>query len=305
MRAAWIDVEVFLNKLLIVAVFLKLLAVMLLAVVCVMLASRPSFNERWDTRKAGEYYHGHHGYDFQLPVSSVDQKVWAFWQKTGFSVFTKGKEDFFKAEIPQLDCTEPLSEAVFKFLQEEIRAVAKRIRDTSLEPRQLYLLYSEQHFIVHDSTLIGTFQKGLCTSEVVSLKDYWCFYPDTASHEGIRIYGRNFVLNGSAMQEIGLADLFDESSGRDWFAVLAKEVEADLRRQRYSDFDWYLPFEQFHFDQFLITAEGLEIIFQNYAFNSGIHGFPVAYVSWDLLAPFLKPDAPVTRWVEKELQKQR
>jgi hypothetical protein len=240
-----------------------------------------------------------------LPVSSVDQKVWAFWQKTGFSVFTKGKEDFFKAEIPQLDCTSPLSEAVFKFLQEEIRAVAKRIRDTSLEPRQLYLLYSEQHFIVHDSTLIGTFQKGLCTSEVVSLKDYWCFYPDTASHEGIRIYGRNFVLNGSAMQEIGLADLFDESSGRDWFAVLAKEVEADLRRQRYSDFDWYLPFEQFHFDQFLITAEGLEIIFQNYAFNSGIHGFPVAYVSWDLLAPFLKPDAPVTRWVEKELQKQR
>ena len=299
MHAAWSDVEVLLKKYLLVAALL-----MLLAVLCLWLAVTPSYYERWDIRKAGEYYFGHHGYDFQLPVSSVDQKVWAFWQKTGFSVFTKGKEDFFKAEIPQLDCTEPLSEAVFKFLQEEIRAVAKRLRDTSLEPRQLYLLYSAQHFIVHDSTLIRTFQKGLCTSEVVSLKGYWCFYPDTASHEGIRIYGRNFVLNGSAMQEIELQDLFDESSGRDWFAVLAKEVEADLRRQGHwlSD-DEYLPFEQFHFDQFLIVEEGLKIIFQNYAFDSGIHGFPVAYVSWDLLAPFLKPDAPVTRWYEEQLQK--
>ena len=300
MHAALSDVEVLLNKLLIVAAFL-----MPLAVECVRLAAAPSFNERWDTRKAGESYYGHRGIEFRLPVSSVDQKVWAFWQKTGFSVFTKGKEDFFKAEIPQLDCNEPLYEEVFKFLQEEIRAVAKRIRDTSLEPRQLYLLYSAQHFIVHDSTLIRTFQKGLCTSEVVSLKDYWCFYDDAASHEGISIKGRNFVLNGSAMQEIELKDLFDDSSGGDWFAVLAKEVEADLRRQGYAPFDEYLPFEQFHFDQFLVIEEGLKIIFQNYAFSSGIHGFPVAYVSWDLLAPVLKPDTPVTRWVEKELQKQR
>ena len=105
------------------------------------------------------------------------------------------------------------------------------------------------------------------------------------------------------MQEIELQDLFDDSAGRVWFAVLAKEVEADLRRQGYSDLDAYLPFEQF--DEFLINEEGLEIIFQNYAFYSGMNGFPVAYVSWDLLAPFLKPDTPVTRWVEKELQKQR
>jgi len=297
MHAAWSDVEVLLKKYLLVAALL-----MLLAVLCLWLAVTPSYYERWDTRKAGESYYGHRGIEFRLPVSSVDQKVWAFWQKTGFSVFTKGKEDFFKAEIPQLDCTEPLSEAVFKFLQEEIRAVAKRIRDTSLEPRQLYLLYSEQHFIVHDSTLIRTFQKGLCTSEVVSLKDYWCFYDDAASHEGISIKGRNFVLNGSALQEIELKDLFDDSSGRDWFAVLAKEVEADLRRQGYSQFDEYLPFEEF--GQFLITGEGLKIIFQNYAFSSGMYGFPAAYVSWDLLAPFLEPDAPVTRWYEEQLQKQ-
>ena len=297
MHAALIDVEVFLKQFVIVAVFL-----MLLAVLCVLLAATPSFYERWDTRKAGEYYYGHRGMDFQLPVSSVDQKVWAFWQKTGFSVFTKGKEDFFKAEIPQLDCTSPLSEAVFKFLQEEIRSLARKTRDRSLNNLNLVSAYGSNS-LVHDSTVIRTFQKGLCTSEVVSLKGYWCFYPDGASHEGIEIIGRNFVLNGSALQEIELKDLFDESSGRDWFAVLAKEVEADLRRQGYWLYDEYLPFEQFHFDQFLIVEEGLKIIFQNYAFSSGIHGFPVAYVSWDLMAPFPKPDAPVTRWYEEQLQK--
>ena len=287
------------NKLLIVAAIL-----MVLAVVCVMLAVTPSYYERWDTRKAGEYYSGHHGYDFQLPVSSVDQKVWTYWQKTGFSVFTKGKEHFFKAEIPQLDCTEPLSEAVFKFLQEEIRSLARKTRDENLNNLNLLNAYYSKS-LVHDSTIIRTFQKGLCTSEVVSLKGYWCFYPDGASHEGIGISGRSFVLNGSALQEIELQDLFDESSGGDWFAVLAKEVEADLRRQGYSDLELEedLPFEQF--DDFLIVEEGLKIIFQNYAFYSGIHGFPVAFVSWDLLAPFLKPGAPVTCWYEKQLQKQR
>ena len=283
------------NKLLIVAAI-----VMVLAVVCVVLAVTPSYHERWDFRKAGEYYSGHHGYDFRIPAPGVNQKVWAYWQKTRFSVFTKGKEDFFKAEIPQLDCTEPLSEAVFKFLQEEIRAVAKRKRDTSLMDKRSW---SMGHFFVRDSTYIRTFQKRLCIPEVVSLKEYRCFYPDWAAHDGITILGRNFVWNGSAMQEIELTDLFDESSGRDWFAVLAKEVEADLRRQGYYEFHGYLPFEQFY--QFLITGEGLKMIFQNYAFFSGMNGFPVAYVSWDLLAPFLKPDTPVTRWVESELQKQR
>ena len=296
MRAALIEVEGYLKTLLIVAVFL-----MPLAVECVRLAARPSYCEFLDTRKAGEPYSGHRGIDFdRLPVLSVDQKVWAFWQKTGFSVFTKGKEDFFKAEIPQLDCTEPLSEAVFKFLQEEIRAVAKRIRETSLMDKRSW---SMGHFFVRDSTYIRTFQKRLCIPEVVSLKEYRCFYPDWAAHDGITILGRNFVWNGSAMQEIELTDLFDESSGRDWFAVLAKEVEADLRRQGYYEFHGYLPFEQFY--QFLITGEGLKMIFQNYAFFSGMNGFPVAYVSWDLLAPFLKPDTPVTRWVEKQLQKSR
>ena len=180
--------------------------------------------------------------------------------------------------------------------------MARKIRDENLNNLNLVRAYYSNS-LAHDSTYIRTFQKGLCTSEVVSLKEYRCFYPDGASHEGIIIRGRNFVWDGSAIREIELADLFDESSGGDWFAVLAKEVEADLRRQGYAPFDEYLPFEKF--DQFLIIEEGLEIIFQNYAFSSGIHGFPVAYVSWDLLAPFLKPGAPVTRWVERELQKQR
>jgi hypothetical protein len=293
MRAALIEVEGYLKTLLIVAAFL-----MPLFVWFVELAARPSFYECWDTRKAGEYYYDHQGCDLEgLPVSSVDQKVWAFWQKTGFSVFTKGKEDFFKAEIPQLDCTEPLSEAVFKFLQEEIRAVAKRKRDTSLEPHRW--CYPE-HFMVHDSTYIRTFEKGLCIPEVVSLEEYRCFYPDWAAHDGIIVLGRNFVWNGSAIRELELADLFEGSSEGDWLVVLEKELEVALLGLRSQE--WTENFSLKPTRQFFMTREGLNIIFQMYELG-GIYSHTSKMVPWERLSSILKPDAPVTQWVEKELQK--
>ena len=268
---------------------------MVLAVVCVMLAVTPSYHERWDFRKAGEYYSGHHGYDFRIPAPGVNQKVWAYWQKTGFSVFTKGKEDFFKAEIPQLDCTEPLSEVVFKFLQEEIRAVGKEFRETSLMDDHGW---SREYFFVRDSTYIRTFEKGLCIPEVVSLEEYRCFFPDWAAHEGIWIKGRNFVWNGSAIREIGLADLFDGSSERAWLAVLEKELEVAGVQE------WTENYSLKPTRQFFITREGLNLIFQRYELG-GYYSQTSKMVPWNRLNSILKPDTPVTRWVEKELQKQR
>ncbi len=262
----------------------------------VELAARPSFYERWDTRKAGEDYYDHISHVLEsVPVSSVDKKVWAFWQKTGFSVFTKGKENFFKAEIPQFDCTEPLSEAVFKFLQEEIRAVAKKIRETSLEPHRL--CYPE-HFLVHDSTYYRIVQKRLCTSELVSLEEYRYFYPDWAIHDGITVLGRNFVWNGSAIQELEMADLFEGSSEGDWLAVLEKELEVAGVQE------WTENYSLKPTRQFFITREGLNLIFQRYELG-GYYSQTSKMVPWNRLNSILKPDTPVTRWVEKQLQKQR
>lgn len=267
-----------------------------LAVECVRLAAAPSFYERWDTREAGERYYDHTSDVLEtVPVSSVDQKVWSFWQKTGFSVFTKGKEDFFKAEIPQLDFTEPLSEAVFKFLQEEIRAVAKRKRETSLEPHRL--CYPE-HFMVHDSTYYRILQKRLCTPEVVSLEEYRYFYPDWAVHDGIIVLGRNFVWNGSAIQELELEDLFEGSSEEEWLAVLEKELEvAGLQ-------EWTESYSLKPTRQFFMTREGLNFIFQRYELG-GYHSETSKMVPWNRLSSILKPGSPVTRWVKRELQKQR
>ena len=264
----------------------------------VELAARPSFYERWDTRKAGEGYYDHISHELEsVPVSSVDQKVWAFWQKTGFSVFTKGKEDFFKAEIPQLDCTEPLSEAVFKFLQEEIRAVGKEFRETSLLDDHGW---SKEYFFVRDSTYIRTFEKGLCIPEVVSLEEYRCFFPDWATHEGIRIKGRNFVWNGSAIREIALADLFAGSSEGDWLAALKKELEIALLDRGFQQATDYFSLKPTR--QFFMTREGLNIIFQMYELG-GLYSHTSIIVPWERLSSILKPDAPVTQWVEKELQK--
>ena len=279
------------NKFVIVAAIL-----MPLVAEFVRLAAAPSFYERWDTREAGENYYDHISHVLEaVPDSSVDQKVWAFWQKSGFSVFTKGKEDFFFAEIPQLDCTEQLSEAVFKFLQEEIRTVAYRIRETSLEPHRL--CYPE-HFLVHDSTYYRIFQNRLCTPELVSLEEYRYFYPDWAVHDGITVLGRNFVWNGSAIQELELADLFEGSSEGDWLAVLEQELEvAGIQ-------EWTENYSLKPTRQFFITREGLNLIFQRYELG-GYYSQTSKMVPWNRLNSILKPDTPVTRWVEKELQKQR
>jgi len=48
----------------------------------------------------------------------------------------------------------------------------------------------------------------------------------------------------------------------------------------------------------------LKILFHHYEVTTGpYYNIVEVVVSWDLMAPFLKPDAPVTRWYEKQLQK--
>ncbi|MBT6452030.1 MAG: hypothetical protein HOK60_03400 [Planctomycetes bacterium] len=82
--------------------------------------------------------------------------------------------------------------------------------------------------------------------------------------------------------------------------MLTKEVTNDLRRH-ISDAD-YRPYLEIY--QFLITEQGLEILFQpSEVTHYRTHQFSGVVVSWDLLSPFLKPGAPVTIWYEKQLQK--
>ncbi len=287
MHAALIDVEAFLKNFVIVAVF-----IMLLAVLCVLLAATPVSREYWETRKAGVP-----PISERLAAPTEDTEVWVCWQKTGFSVFTKGKEDIFLGEIPRLDRTAPLSESVFDLLQEEIRTVAKERRANSLKYKSLSMRY-----LVLDSYYSRTFVKNLCSSEVLSLMEIHYFAPDYAAHPGFGVLGRNFIWHDSIMVEIGLADLFEESPGREWFVVLEKAVEAYLMPMMDEYLEDQLPFEEF--DQFLIAEEGLKIIFQPYEIMSGPYdNFVEVVVSWDLMSPFLKPGAPVTIWYEKQLQK--
>ena len=288
MHAALSDVEVLLKKYLLVTALL-----MLLAVWCLWLAATPVYREYWETKKAGV-----------PPISPIveslaapseDTEVWVCWLKTGFSVFTKGKEDIFRGEIPRLDRAEPLSESVFGLLQEEIRTTAKTRRANARSG----MSWSMTSFVL-DTYYSRTFSKNLCSPEVLSLMEIQYFAPDWAAHPGLTALGRNFIWHDSIMMEIGLADLFKESPGRDWFEVLEKGVEAKLLLMD-EYFESQVPFEEF--DQFLIAEEGLKIIFQPYEISGPFDKVVDVVVSWDRLSPFLKPDAPVTRWYEKQLQK--
>ena len=78
-------------------------------------------------------------------------------------------------------------------------------------------------------------------------------------------------------------------------------MEANLMPMMNEYFEDQLPFEES--DQFLIAEEGLKIIFQPYEISGPFDNVVEVVVSWDLMAPFLKPGAPVTIWYEKQLQK--
>ena len=276
MHAALIDVEVFLKNFVIVAVFFILLAVW-----CVWLAATPVYLEYWEDQEAAD------------SERSGTTKVWVCSQQSGFSVFTHGKQIEFLGTIPQLDCAGPLSESVFEFLQEEIRNNAK-ISILTIQDKKFW----DEYYFVWDTDERRQFQWGLCAPDVLSVLETRYFMTGGYNRPGEWLVGRIFIWQDSSMVEVALADLFKDSPSREWFEVLAKEVWADLRRQKAYVYEDSLPFREF--DQFLITDRGLKIlIWEQRLFGDVIE----VVVSWDLLSPFLKPGAPVTIWYEKQLQK--
>ena len=301
MHAALNVVEVFLNKWVIVAAFL-----MPLAVWCVELAITPSSHEfllepeavnsnPWATR-----YHEFRteletrferpGFHRTEPTSTR-----VLWGKSGLSIFNRGKVDIFWGELPLLDCGGPLSESVFDWLWEEITTEAED--RMVLIPKQKFLM---EHYFVWDSFYWRTSHLKVCTPQVVSLLQREEYHHDYYINSGVSASGRNFIWQDSRLVELNLADLFKDSPSNDWYEVLTKEVTNDLRRH-ISDAD-YRPYLEIY--QFLITEQGLEILFQpSEVTHYRTHQFSGVVVSWDLLSPFLKPGAPVSIWYEKQLQK--
>jgi hypothetical protein len=284
MHAALSDVEVLLKKLLIIAAFL-----MSLAVGCVWLAATPSYHEFFETKGDIGFLPEHLD---PIVIPPVGTEIWVCEQKCGFSVFTRGKEHFFRGEVPVLAGGGILSEEVFDLLQEEIRIWAQAEESFTFAENIL-----SEHFFVWDRYTSQTYVTKLCTPSVLSLMDVHHIYHDPG-RAGMRVKGRNFILQGTTIVEIAIEDLFEESQNREWLSILAKEVE-----EIHGGFpEWFLLLEEL--DQFLVTRGGLQILFQPYLVGGGYTSYFTINVPWETMAPFLKPDAPVTRWYEEQLQKQ-
>jgi hypothetical protein len=265
-----------LKKFVIVAVFL-----MLLAVWCVWLAATPVYREFWEDQEAA------------ASERSGTTKVWVCSQKSGFSVFTHGKQIEFLGIIPQLDCAGPLSESVFDYLQEEIRDNAKKSILTIQDKK-----FWEEEYFVWDTDERRQFQWGLCAPEVLCVSETRYFMRGGFNRPAEGMIGRIFIWQDSSMVEVALADLF-KSPSRGWFEVVAKEVEAELRsRHSYFPYDGHFPYQEF--ETFRITETGLKILIYG---DTPVDDSVELDFSWDLMSPFLKPGAPVTIWYEKQLQK--
>ena len=227
---------------------------------------------------------------------SSSRTVRVLEQYSGFSFLGRGKQDIFRAELPLCECDGPLSESVHDHLWQEITTTAEEVEVNILEEK-----HWGRHYFVWDSYYDIRFHLQVCTPRVVSLLEKREYMHDSAAHPGLSVIGRNFIWQDSIPLEIGLADLFKDSPANEWFQVLAKEVEADIRRQNAYWIDDHLPFEGF--DQFDITEKGLKILFQPYEIDTGPYfNFIEVVVSWDLLGPYLKPGAATTIWYQ-QLQK--
>jgi hypothetical protein len=300
-HAALSDVEVQLNKLLIVAVLL-----MPIAVWCVKLAATPSYHEfllEPEAVNSNPWVTRYHEFRTELETRferpgfhrTEPTSTRVLWGKSGLSIFNRGKVDIFWGELPLLDCGGPLSESVFDLLWEEITTEAED--RMVLIPKHNYLM---EHYFVWDSFYWRTSQLKVCTPQVVSLLQREEYHHDYYLNSGVWVSGRNFIWQDSRLVELNLADLFKDSPSNDWYEVLTKEVTDDLRRH-IPDAD-YRPYRQIY--EYLITEQGLEILFQpSEVTHVRYKQFIGVVVSWDLMAPFLKPGAPVTIWYEKQLQK--
>lgn len=247
----------------------------------------PHQRESWEVAEAGS------------PDPSGNRNTWKLERRSGFRIFGRGLSKTFNAEIPPFESDSPLADSVFDLLRKEALATAPA-EDINPLSEGLDPWRYEGGTYAYSSAL--SYQAVTCDPLLLSLLITHRYYTGGA-HSNYNLTSRNFLWQDSSLVELQLSDLFIDTPAREWFEVLAKDVETDLRRQEASSVDYNLPFEEF--SNFTITDKGLVIHFEPYEVSSFAHGFLSVVEPWESLRPFLKPGALLTRWVQQQGQQQQ
>jgi hypothetical protein len=146
-------------------------------------------------------------------------------------------------------------------------------------------------------TLHYGLQPVYCGSSLLSL--YGTEYQYAGGvHESVYYITRTFWQNGGIVSELSLDDLFLPEF-REWLFRYCENSFKSNKWGYYSyDEDSWVGFSPEYLDAFLLTKQGLLLLFQNYVV-SGFDDFPTTLlVPYFFLASMAKPDGPLPSLIQ-------
>lgn len=190
---------------------------------------------------------------------------------------------------PQLPGASPL----MHYVNETVKRDAHALYDTYIQKMRAPQRDVGEEEELNERTLYYRLQSVYCSSGLISLYGVEYQYAGGV-HGSMHYMTRTFWQNGNLVRELSLDDLFLSEECRE---QLFRYCENYFKSNQcgyysYDDYSW-VGFGPEHLDAFLLTQQGLLLLFQNYIV-SGFNDFPTTLlVSYALLAFMANSDGPL------------
>ena len=134
-------------------------------------------------------------------------------------------------------------------------------------------------------SLEWTAQPRLWRSNLISVAVYR--YPDRGGNgDPSHWKGMTFLSDQQQSSLLTWNQFFDEDAP--WAVFLKSHCEADLARH----LDHDVSVDSLPTDNFTVTTQGLQLLFDPYEVASGAEGAQMVHIPWSALKPFLRPSRP-------------
>ncbi len=190
------------------------------------------------------------------------------------------------SQLPLLSTNSPFLAALNWKLTAEAQKSVRRFTSGNFQRQWEMLRYGRPPF--REGEQDDLWQVRLLTGKVGSFAVWnWCDY--SGSNGNLMSWrGRNFWWHGGSLCELKLPDLF--LPGVDWKSQIRQLCCDELQRQEYTSESRSVLNEDIGFDEFTISATGLQIYFNPYSLSSGANGEYIMHIPYKLLRTYLRPD---------------
>lgn len=186
----------------------------------------------------------------------------------------------------------PETSSLKRYVNENIRRDSRSLYDAYIEKMSSLQQDAGEEEELNERTLHYGLQPVYCSPNLISL--YGSKYQYAGGvHGSVHYIARTFWQNDGIVRELSLDDLFLCEYRQQLFRYCEDYFAShQWGYYSYDDHSW-IGFGPEHLDAFLLTKNGLLLIFQNYVV-SGFDHFPTTLlVPYALLASIAKPNGPI------------